>query len=49
MALPRCPKCENQNFEMAVVEPGNWRFKVMFIVQTVKQLLGQWIILTSAL
>jgi len=28
---PKCPKCENQDFEMAVVEPGNWRFKVMFV------------------
>lgn len=31
MDSPKCPKCENQNFEMAAVEPGNWRFKVMFV------------------
>lgn len=31
MALPRCPKCENQSFEMVGGEPGNWRFKIMFV------------------
>lgn len=31
MALSRCPKCDNESFEMVEVEPGNWRFKIMFV------------------
>lgn len=31
MALSLCPKCENHRFEMVEVEPGNWRFKIMFV------------------
>lgn len=31
MALSLCPKCENHSFEMVEVEPGNWRFKIMFV------------------
>ncbi len=31
MDLPRCPKCGNQSFEMVSGEPGNWRFKIMFV------------------
>jgi uncharacterized Zn finger protein len=31
MALSVCPKCENHRFEMVEVEPGNWRFKIMFV------------------
>ena len=31
MALSCCPKCDNEFFEMVEVEPGNWRFKVMFV------------------
>jgi len=31
MASSLCPKCENHTFEMVEVEPGNWRFKIMFV------------------
>lgn len=31
MALPCCPKCGNHSFEMVEGEPGNWRFKIMFV------------------
>lgn len=31
MALSSCPKCGHDSFEMVEVQPGNWRFKIMFV------------------